>query len=349
MHSILRRPAALACLLLASAFAPAFAAVGTGTIAADATDGPVTLFYPTDAAPRPVVHGRFTLALAPDAAPATGNGHLVVVSHGSGGSPWVFGDLATALVDAGFVVALPEHRGDNSRDPSSPGPDSWTLRPAEISRAIDAVSRDPRFAGRLDIAHVGLYGMSAGGHTALVLAGGRWSPARFRDHCEQHIAEDFQTCVGLATSQTGGRFDGLRRRIALLVIRHLFSDDRDRAARDPRIAAIVAAVPLAADFDEASLARPVVPLAIATAGRDRWLIPRFHAERVLAACRSCEHLVDVPDGGHGAYLSPPPRGLVGIEAALLDDPPGYDRVDGTRRIDDAVVAYFRRHLMDAGR
>lgn len=339
----------LACLLLASVHATAHAAVATSTIAATDTDGPVTLFYPTDAEPGPVKRGPFTLTLASNARPIAANGHLVVVSHGSGGSAWVHADLATALVDAGFVVAVPEHRGDNTRDPSRPGPVSWTLRPGEVSRAIDAVSRDPRFAGRLDVEHVGLYGMSAGGHTALVLAGGRWSPARFRDHCEQHIAEDFQTCVGLATSQTGGPFDGLRRWIAMIVIRHLFDDDADRTAHDPRIAAIVAAVPLAADFDPQSLAEPSVPLAIATAGDDRWLIPRFHAGRVLAACGRCEHLVDVRSGGHGAYLSPMPTRLAGIEAALLNDPPDYDRATGTRRIDDAVVAYFREHLLQTNR
>lgn len=75
-----------------------------------------------------------------------GNGRLVVVSHGSGGAPWVHVDQARSLVAAGFVVAMPEHRADNARDGSDPGPDSWTQRPAEVSRAIDAVGRDPRFA-----------------------------------------------------------------------------------------------------------------------------------------------------------------------------------------------------------
>ena len=86
-------------------------------------------------------------ALTPEqAAPVRGNGRLVVISHGSGGSPWVHADLARSLVDAGFVVAMPQHRGDNYRDDRDPGPDSWTLRPQEVSRAIDAVAHDPRFA-----------------------------------------------------------------------------------------------------------------------------------------------------------------------------------------------------------
>jgi len=60
---------------------------------------------------------------------------------------------------------------------SAVGPDSWKRRPAEVSRAIDAVGQDARFAPLLALDKVGMYGMSAGGHTALSLAGGRWSPA----------------------------------------------------------------------------------------------------------------------------------------------------------------------------
>src|SRR5207244_1062238 len=83
---------------------------------------------------------------------------------------------------AGFVVAMPAHRGDNTKDSGTPGPESWKRRPAEISHAIDAVAQDARFARLLTLDKVGMYGMSAGGHTALSLAGGRWSPARFTQH-----------------------------------------------------------------------------------------------------------------------------------------------------------------------
>ena len=56
-------------------------------------------------------------------------------------------------------------------------------RPHEVSRAIDAVAQDRRFAPLLVLDKVGMYGFSAGGHTALSLADGRWSPALFKQHC----------------------------------------------------------------------------------------------------------------------------------------------------------------------
>ncbi len=324
--------------------ATAEAAVGLTEIAGKDGDGIVTVYYPSSSGAQTVKHGPFNFQLAWHGAPRRGNGRLIVISHGSGGAPWVHADLARALVEDGFVVAMPAHRGDNFEDHSAPGPESWQRRPVEVSRAIDALGQDQRFGPLLALDKVGMYGMSAGGHTALSLAGGRWSPARFRQHCESHISEDFQACVGLATRLSGSRLDGVKTTIALWVIRYRFSDAAWQTHTDPRIAVIVAGVPYAADFDMASLAAPRVPLGLVTAPRDKWLIPQFHGERVLQTCAACERLVDVPNGGHGALLSPLPPGLSGLVGDLLNDPPGFDR-GVLPDIDRKIAAFFRKHLL----
>jgi len=324
------------------------AAVGLTEIPATADDGPVTVYYPSNAAAQPVLRklrgGDLALTVAVQGEPMPGNGRLVVISHGTGSSPWVHADLARHLVEAGFVVALPEHRADNCNDDSNPGPESWTLRPAEVSRAIDAVGRDTRFAPLLNLGKVGVYGMSAGGHTALSLAGGRWSPAAFKQHCEANLAEDFQSCVGLATRLTGGVFDGLKKSVALAVIRHRFDDGVMRSHFDPRVAAVVAGVPSSAHFDMSSLATPRIPVGLISAQQDRWLVPRFHSDRVLQACKPCEHIADLPMGGHGALLSPPPPGLTGLVGDMLNDPPGFDR-SRMPVVDRKITAFFIRHLL----
>jgi len=331
-------------LVLALVCGLAQASVGLSEIPATPVDGPVTLYYPSSDEARPVQRGRFTLSVAAAGAPVRGNGRLVVISHGSGGAPWVHADLARSLVEAGFVVAMPEHRADNYKDDSDPGPDSWTMRPAEVSRAIDAVGREARFAPLLDLTKVGVYGMSAGGHTALSMAGGSWSPAGFKRHCEAYLVEDFQSCVGLITHLTGGPLDGLKKWAALAVIRWRFDDATPRIHDDPRVAAVVAGVPSSADFDMASLAAPRVPLGLVTAQQDRWLIPRFHSDRVLEACKPCEHIADLPSGGHGALLSPPPPGLGGLVGDMLNDPPGFDR-GAMPEVDRKITAFFDRHLL----
>ena len=340
----LRFPGLTLILVLLAALPAARAAVGLTALPATAEDGPVTLYYPSSSPPQAVRRGHFSLELAEQGAPQPGNRRLVVISHGSGGSPWVHADLARRLVEAGYVVALPAHRGDNYLDDGRPGPESWTIRPAEVSRAIDAVGRDARFGPLLDLGKVGVYGMSAGGHTALSLAGGRWSPDGFRRHCAAHMAEDFPACVGLITHLSGGWLDGLKMTLAQAVIDKRFDDARPRSDSDPRVAAVVAAVPFAADFDMASLARPRVPLALLTAQQDRWLAPRFHGQRVMAACSTCVLLADLPAAGHGAYLSPLPQGLSGQEGDLLKDPPGFDR-QVLPGVDAKVVAFFDQHLL----
>ena len=320
------------------------AATGLTEIAGRDGDGPVTVFYPSSSEARPLKRGPFTIQAAEDAAPVRGNGRLLILSHGSGGSPWTYADLARVLVEAGFVVAMPEHRGDNYKDTSGIGPTSWRQRPAEVSRAIDAVARDARFGPLLKLDKVGMYGMSAGGHTALTLAGGRWAPARIAQHCNAHIAEDFQSCVGLTAQLRGDVFDTFKIWTALNVIRWRFSDAGLQSYRDPRVAAVIAGVPFAVDFDMASFASPAVPLGIVTAGGDRWLVPRFHSGAVLQACPACERVADIPGGGHGALLSPLPPRLTGLAAELLADPPGFDRAV-LPDVDRKIAAFFRKHLL----
>ncbi|MBC7604439.1 MAG: dienelactone hydrolase, partial [Ramlibacter sp.] len=206
--------------------------------------------------------------------------------------------------------------------------------------------QDARFAPLLVLDKVGMYGMSAGGHTALSLAGGRWSFAKFRDHCQANISEDFATCVGLTTSLNGDLLDGVKKSVALFIIRNRFDDATLLSHTDPRIAAIVAGVPASADFEVASLAAPKVPLGFVTAGKDKWLVPKFHSDRILAACKQCEVVAAMPNAGHGALLSPPPPMQVLPEIAqdLLGDPPGFDR-STMPEVDRKITAFFHRHLL----
>jgi predicted dienelactone hydrolase len=321
------------------------AATGLAEIPGLAGQGPVVVFYPTDAEGASVQRGQFSLPVVDRAPPARGNGRLVVISHGSPSNPWTNGDLAIALTRAGFIVAAPWHLRDNASDSGDAGPVSWKRRPHEVSAAIDAVLADARFAPLLAGDRVGAYGMSAGGHTMLALAGGRWSPSILRDHCRAHLEEDFVTCVGPTTMRlTGGWLDGAKLAVARSANDLLRDDATWYGHTDPRIAAIVAGVPLAADFDLATLSSPRVPLGLITARKDVWLVPRFHGEAVVKACASCEWLADLAEGGHGALLSPHPR-FDGRIGELVNDPPGFDRATEVPKLNTRVVDFFKRQLL----
>ena len=306
---------------------------------------PMTVFYPTAQAEQPQKKGPFEFSLSTNAQPESGLHRLVVISHGSGGSPWVHVDLARTLVDNGFVVVMPEHQHDNYKDPSDPGPNSWKLRPTEVSRAIDQVGQDALLGPVTSTEKVAVYGGSAGGHTALSLAGGVWSPARFRDHCEAHMAEDFSSCVGFITRLTGGWLDGIKMQAAKVVIRWRFSDATPYSHQDRRISAVIAAVPFAADFDLSTLVKPKIPLGLILAGQDINQIPRFHGQAVQKICQTCVTIADIPQAGHGMMLSPlPPLGAAdSIAFQLLSDPPGFDRSQ-LPALHQKVADFFKLHL-----
>lgn len=336
----------LAAILTALA-ASAHAGVGMVELPANAVSGPVTVFYPTQAVPATVQRGSFQLDVAIDAPPTANGSSLIVISHGSPGSPWVHFDLVRSLVDAGFTVALPEHQADNYKDASDPGPPAWRRRPLEVSRSIDRLAQEPAFASSLDFARVGMFGMSAGGHTALTLAGGRWSPSRLREHCRLNIADDFHACAGPSVALTGGLLDGVKKMIVSSINDRKFDDSNWYEHVDRRIIAIAAGVPFAADFDPDSLRQPKVTLALISARKDRWLVPRFHSDAIVAACRSCEQLLAVESGGHGALLGPLPPG--GEVSDLIQDPPEFDRNTQVPRINMAITKYFQRTLAQPAR
>ena len=327
----------------------AWASVGLDVLPGQGDEGPVTVFYPAQAASAPLKRGSFTLDVAWQATPVPGNQRLVVLSHGSGGSPWPQADLASALVNAGYVVALPEHRGDNAHDHRRVGPPSWKIRPQEVSEAIDRVSADTRFGHLFDSQHVGIYGMSAGGLTALTLAGARWSPARFAQHCDQHADEDAVACTGGLVHRNG--WDGVKITLARWYVNLRYGHDTEvQWHTDARVQAVVAAVPMAAPIDLDSIRHPSLPhppaLGLIEARRDEWLVPRFHIDPVREACGPrCELVADLPEGGHGAVLSPWSDERAAAIDRYLMDPPGFKRAIEVPATFDRIVDFFNRHLL----
>lgn len=340
----LRLHAAVAGLaVIAAFFSPAPAAAQTGMTDLRAGQLPVTLVYPTEARNAAHAFGPFQIEAALGATPRRGNGRLVVLSHGSGGSAIAHFDLARTLAAAGFVVATPEHEGDNWRDKRLAGPESWKRRPGEVTQTIDAVLKDARFAPLLNGDRVGVHGMSAGGVTGLALAGGEWSLARLISHCSTHARTDAGFC-----------FYDLRgaereQRAAVYARGDLppgaATPQGGSAVRDPRVAAVALTVPVAAVFTPESLARISLPVGVVEATADQLLPPRFHSSQVLAACPRCTSLGALQGAGHFDVLSPWPEA---ISRPMSQVPgwgpePGFDRAALPRSY-QAITQFFVREL-----
>lgn len=120
----------------------------------------------------------FYLSAAPGIRP------IVVISHGWGESRDTYIYLAQRWASHGFHVLAPVHPGSDrqwllglfgGRSTEVISPQDFVERPRTVAALLEqlaALARtDRRFAGRLDLQRVGIFGHSLGGDTALAAAG----------------------------------------------------------------------------------------------------------------------------------------------------------------------------------
>jgi len=108
----------------------------------------MVVWYPAATTAKPVLiadNAVFIGALAvPDAPPAAGEHPLIVLSHGYGGNWGKQVWLASALAHNGYMVAAVNHPGTTTKDRNPQTAAQLWKRPADLSRAIDAVLAQPK-------------------------------------------------------------------------------------------------------------------------------------------------------------------------------------------------------------
>lgn len=293
---------------------------------------PMVVSYPSTEKNSTHLHGSFALQVAKNAPikppPAPGTWPLIVMSHGTGGSSEPHHGLSSALVQAGFVVIEPLHRGDNWRDTERAGPESWKTRPREVSEAINAITQDAFFKAHVRADRVGVHGMSAGGVTGLAMAGGQWRLLSLVRHCAEQLDADVGFCLN-GTAQDSAKQEKRRKQFTqarmmkavpdALLPKDMTQLHGGKAASDPRpdprIAAVSLLVPVGTIFTPDSLARIRIPVGITVGERDSVLVPRFHSGHVLAHCKSCKVLSSHPQAGHFDWFDPWPDEVARAVAA----------------------------------
>ena len=121
---------------------------------------------------------------------------IIAISHGLGSDRTSFAYLAEHLASYGFVVAVPEHPGSNSKQLQAllagtanrvTNPRELIDRPLDIKFLLDELTRlsqsNPTFKGRLNLEQVGVVGQSFGGYTALALAGAKINFEQLKTDC----------------------------------------------------------------------------------------------------------------------------------------------------------------------
>ena len=322
--------ATLAAFVMATPSHGAPYAVGFTETTIGASDGNRALvgaiWYPTSdtypAVPvgeNPVFFGQM---VQPDAKIQDGRHPLVVMSHGFGGNWRNQGWLATALAQAGYVVAAINPPGTTSRDVTAEVGSALWLRPLDISHLITSLTEDLAWSPHLDGTNITVIGHSLGGWTALELAGAQMDMDHMDGDCKQH--PELAACDGLKELEVG-RTPKERTKLA--------ADLKDKRIR----AAISLDLGLARGFTPESLAAIDIPVLVIAAGSSNPKIPK-ELESGYLIQHMPTNLVqyhDLPDAAHFSFL---PECKPNAAILLEQDVPGdgiicLDGDDATDRSD----------------
>lgn len=284
---------------------------------------PAWLWYPATAAAVPTRLGPFMHALAEGAAPADappGGFPVIAISHGTGGTPWGYRGLASALVDAGFAVLLLAHPGNWREDNALADTDAnLANRPRHVARALAVALADP--AVPLDAARVGGFGHSLGGYTLLAAAGGH--PLTLPAHVPHAARLD-------PTPELA--------RLAYAI----------ETTSIPALRAVALHAPALGWFlADGALADVRAAIFVRACTADAWCPP----DQIARALRSLPADVaaaadrgEVAGANHFACLAPYPPELARPDLPPSQDPPGFDRAAYQRTLARELAAFFAAAL-----
>lgn len=285
---------------------------------------PAVVFYPTRAKPRLLRIGEYRLRVAVDAAPAKGRFPLLAISHGNSGSPLAHRDLLLSLARNGFVVVGLLHPGDNPEDQSRQGALSNLYgRPLQVSASIGAALADSHVAASIDPQRIGVIGYSAGGETALILAGATPSPERLRRYCKER-PDDEDAC-----SANG----------------ELREDRPDLSAHaDPRVRALLLLAPLSLMFGREDLAAVTIPVLLYTGDHDQVLDPSRNAVTLLRKLPQAPEYHVLQGAGHFVFMTPCSAEEDAETPELCEDAIGVDRQAIHQGLNAEAARFFASQL-----
>ncbi|WP_379063597.1 alpha/beta hydrolase family protein [Mesorhizobium sp. UC22_110] len=294
-------------------------------------DGPfdVMVWYPTDAPQTPWQAGPFTIDASRDApVAAQGRFPVVLFSHGSGGTPLGHRGLASSLARKGFVVVAPAHLGDTAtRARFEKQAQIFTARPRQALEALQAALQDERLAGHVDPARIGMIGYSAGGYTALALAGARLDATAASTYCSGAGQGDIGSCGPAQDSVVDA-------------IRQLRSA---RLATEPRLKALVLMDPLSIVFDRVSLKEISLPIFLLRPEDDAYM-NASHNALALAKGLSFPPQETVVPGRHFVFIDPCPQELAAEAPLICNDEPSVDRAAVHEKFESEIAAFLEKKL-----
>lgn len=281
---------------------------------------------------------------APDATPAASPARLplILLSHGAGGTAGSLAWLGARLAARGYIVAAPNHPGNNALEPyTTRGFAEWSIRATDLSRVLDAMLADPLFGPRIDPARIGAAGMSIGGHTVIDIAGGIGTLDNFRKFCGSSSADD--TCKEIPEFPHLVMW-AIGEYVVSASFRAALRDER-RPHRDARVRAVFAIAPaLGPAFSAENLEQISIPVQIVAGAADPIAPVATNAE-YLAKHIPHAGLTIYPGGvGHYTFLDTCTLNGRKRLPEICDDAPGVDRAAVHKDAAQKAVDFFAANL-----
>lgn len=146
----------------------------------------VAVWYPTRTEPGKISTGGMEFNAARNGRPIPGTYPLILLSHDSSGTRFSYHHLAARLVELGYIVAAPQHEGDNADDMSLLFSDTQlTQRSRQLRCALDLILNDPDIGPLVDPSRIALVGFGNGGTAGLLNAGASLSPDEWKHYCPE--------------------------------------------------------------------------------------------------------------------------------------------------------------------
>jgi predicted dienelactone hydrolase len=304
---------------------------------------PGYVFYPSASAKGVTWVGYYKIHATMNAPAIAGAKPLVVISHGHGGSNIDLHDLATYLASHGFIAATLQHPKDNYLDASGAGaPSVLDGRPIQVKATISRLLNDSHWKTLIDPNRIGVAGFSAGGYTALMLAGAVPQFDRYISFCKQY-PQDAEMCAGL--KQAEALMGTTRMKVYFAGVQSML--DRWGNPHDPRVKAAFAMAPVSFVFDEAGLASIDRPVFLYYAQDSHILPPKANALRIAPLIKTLVGIKMIPKAGHFVFVGPCSAKLAKAVPRICEDPPGVDRAKAYVQVDADALNFFRTALMSS--
>lgn len=316
----------LMALSVAAAFCSNVLAAGFARIEVPTADGEPALhamiWSPCAAQPTSVEIGPYVVQGVPNCTVVGNKLPLIVVSHGHGASLLSHHDTATALANAGFVVATLNHPGDSFGDDAAQQKlKIFESRPRDISRLISFMTQRWTYRQQLDANAIGVFGFSRGGYTALALAGAVPNTSASAERlCGHWLSSVDSLCRQFKTN--GAQLS---------------------PKADPRIRAAVVVDPLNL-FDTHGLQAVRIPVQLWASEQGGDGVTQAHIEAIRTALPQAPDYHVAHGAGHFAYLAPCSQKLEKAAPSICSDPKGFDRIEWHMKMNNAVVSFFKQKL-----